>query len=82
MQGAEKFNRDLSSWCVSKIPGLPSDFATASALTDITKFPKWGTPCYGGLWVDGVYGTGHRAQGTGHRAQGTGYRAQGIGYRV
>jgi surface protein len=36
------FNRDLSGWCVPKIPGLPFQFADNSAL-DPSNYPVWGT---------------------------------------
>jgi hypothetical protein len=39
---ATSFNQDLSGWCVSLIPTLPTNFATGSAL-DPANYPVWGT---------------------------------------
>ena len=36
------FNQDLSGWCVTNIPTLPSNFDLGSALT-VPNRPIWGT---------------------------------------
>jgi hypothetical protein len=41
MQYAEKFNQNLSSWCVSKLIPPPNFFALGGAL-DIANTPDWG----------------------------------------
>ncbi len=40
---ATAFNQNISGWCVP-IFSEPTDFATGSKLTDLTK-PNWGTTC-------------------------------------
>jgi len=39
---AYDFNQDLTKWCVSQFPTMPTDFSTASALT-ASNHPVWGT---------------------------------------
>ncbi len=39
---AVSFNQDISDWCVDKFSSQPSQFSTASALTNVNS-PVWGT---------------------------------------
>jgi len=39
---ASAFNQDLTSWCVTNISTLPSDFNTGSGLVS-SNLPVWGT---------------------------------------
>jgi len=39
---ASSFNQDLTKWCVSQFPTMPSNFSTSSALT-ASNHPVWGT---------------------------------------
>jgi hypothetical protein len=39
---ASNFNQDLTQWCVSQFPTMPTDFSTNSALT-ASNHPVWGT---------------------------------------
>lgn len=42
--GAESFNRDLSSWCVASISTEPYNFAVGTTAWVLPK-PNWGALC-------------------------------------
>jgi hypothetical protein len=42
--GAEVFNQNLSTWCVSQIPSEPNNFDDATPSWVLPK-PNWGAPC-------------------------------------
>ena len=42
-RGASVFNQDLSMWCVSNIPTMPTGFNTGAPFLVGAKLPVWGT---------------------------------------